>query len=155
MDFIISRVVMSICALLVAGVLAGAVSLPLFEGADAELRGIVEGFCRTADNVAGSFSEVELVWTVPSLASGATVRVTVDCELVTADYAGSQAVASPSCKIHLWEWDGTMLNLSRVEALDEGSAPILTRSGDSILLESIIVELEGLRQPMLFVSVGG
>ncbi|MCU0852889.1 MAG: hypothetical protein MUC90_06555 [Thermoplasmata archaeon] len=155
MDFVISRVAMSVCALLVAGVLSGAVSLPQFEGEDIELRGIVEGFCGTAEDVAGSSSEVELTWTVPSLASGAVVGITVGCGLVTAESGDSRAMARPGCGIHLWEWDGTTLNRSHVEALDDGSLPLLVQSGDSMLLKSITVDFEGFSHPMLFVSVCG
>lgn len=155
MDFVVSRVVMSICALLVASVLAGVVDVPQFEEPDRELRDIAEALCRTAEDCAGSFSEVDLVWVVPSLASGGTVQITIDCELVTACSADSKVVAGSDCEMHLWEWDGTSLNRSRLEALDASSAPILARSGDSIVLESIAVEFEGLRLPILFVSVSG
>jgi len=155
MDFIVSRVAMSVCALLVVGVLAGVVDIPQFEEPNAELSDIVDDLCRIAEEVAGSCAEVELVWTVPSLVSGETVRLTIASELILAGCAGSKAVARPSCDIHLWDWDGSMLNRSRVDALDALSAPLQASSGDLIMLESIGVEYEDLLRSMLFVRRAG
>jgi len=155
MDFIISRVAMSVCALLVVGVLAGVVDVTQFEAPDAELADIVDGLCRIAEDVAGSSAEVELVWTVPSLVSGESVHLTIDSRVVYASCAGSEALARPSCDIHVWAWDGSLLNQSTVEALDSSCTPLEATSGDSIVLESITVELDGIRHPMLFVSQVG
>ena len=71
MDFIVSRIAMSVCALLVIGILAGVVDIPQLDDTKAELEDFLEGFCRIAEEVAGARADVELEWTVSSLASAA------------------------------------------------------------------------------------
>lgn len=155
MDFIISRVVMSICALIVVGVLAGVVDVPQFEEPNSELADIADGLCSMMEDIAGSRADVIFLWTVPSLVSGEVVRVTVSSDMVSVNCAASEAFARPSCGLHLWDWDGSVLNRSIVEVLDSSSAPLQASSSDSIILESIEVELEDSRRSMLFVSISG
>lgn len=155
MDFIVSRIAMSVCALLVIGILAGVVDGPLFDGPSAEIEDAVKGFCRVAEEVAGSRAEVELDWTVPSLLSGDVIRMTISCDLVSVTCAGSRAVAAPACEMRMWTWDGSALNESLLSALDGSSEPIEAVSGDVIVLRSMKVECDGLARPMLFVAKAG
>jgi hypothetical protein len=152
MDFIVSKVAMAICALMVVAVLAGVVNRDAFVDHDQELATILAIFGSLVERAATSCSEIAADWTVPLLSDGESVSVSIQGGIVAAEAGGRTARAQPACGIHTWDWDGSGLNLTSIEGLDESSPRLQFTSGEAILIETIQVTLENECTYLVFVS---
>lgn len=142
---------MSICALMVVGVLSGVLgNVGLVDDAT-ELRSILRGFCELADQLERSGSEASVSWDVPFMSSGGTITLSISSGVVRGVCAGESAVCEPRAPLHLWRYDGYALNRTLVEEL-AGSEPSLTTASGHVLeirTEYVIFE----NQAALFVFV--
>jgi len=154
MDFIVSKVAMSVCALMVVAMLAGVVDRDAFVDHDQELATILVRFGGLVERAATSCSEVAADWTVPLLSGGESVSVSIQAGIVAIEAEGKAARAQPACGIHTWDWDGSMLNLSSIEELDESSPRLQFTSGEAILIDTVQVMLENECAYLVFISRG-
>ena len=153
MDFVVSKVAMSVCALMVVSVLGGILEQDLVFGGGSELETIVKQFCSLADRALMSGSDAEVGWTVPSLADGTRIELRVEKRIVTGEADGERSMTQPMSDIHTWTWDGRALNDSTVDKLDDASAGIIAMSGESVALEVRAVMLENEPKMLLFVFI--
>lgn len=154
MDFVVSKVAMSICALLVIGVLSGATGSQDRELLAEELDAIVSQVCSLIDRAVASGAEVSMMWSVPDLASGDDVTLTVCRSIVRADSGGQGCARQPLSGVHTWTWTGAALNESVIDALDSSSKAIELNSGKELVLSTEIVLLDDEPALLAFARAG-
>lgn len=152
MDFIVSKVAMSICALTVASVLGAFFGDELFVNENDELERILADLSATAHSAILSQSEGAAIWRVPFLSNGDTISMSVDETEFRAICGEEMAILRPPMAIHTWSWDGTELNESAVEALSETSRPACSSSGHALEITTRLVSYENDQKLLAFVS---
>lgn len=143
---------MSICALMVASALAGTVDRALSPDVGSALESLMADFQQTLATVAAHGSQSSVSWSVPSLPSGSVVHMSFTGEAVLATGAGLTRVAEPMPGLHLWVWDGAPLNATRVEELDRASPPLDKRTGDTVSIRGLMVQVDDCDTLLLFVA---
>jgi len=150
MDFVISKVAMSICALLVAGIMATALDFHRLADEPGELRDVLREFSGLVETALQSGSRGSIEWSVPPMSTGDRVTITVEDGVIRGESGGSKAVLHPSCELHTWKWNGSALNRTAVEALD-ASSKFVADSGQTIGIYTVSVQIGG--DSALFVFV--
>ncbi len=152
MDFVVSKVAMSICALVVVAVLAGVFDRDAFVDRHHELSSILEDLSGIVDRAAISNSEFSTAWRVPLASDGNPIVISIRAGSVSAECEGRTAAAQPSCGLHTWSWDGRDLNSSSVYEMDISSPQLSFGSGTTILVSTILVTLENEPKLLVFAS---
>jgi len=153
MDFVVSKVAMSACALMVVTILAGMVEQGMLFDDRSELEGIVRQFCSLAGRMMTTGSEAKVGWTVPSLADGQGIEFRVERRVVTGKADEMASKMQPMFDIHTWEWDGRGLNESVIASFDGASPGIVAVSGRTVFLEASSVILDDEPRLLLFASL--
>ena len=148
----VSRVVMSICALLVAGGLAGIVETSFEMGPGGDLKHILDDLQETLSRLASRGGDFDLTWTVPALPSGPAVQMSFGDGPVVARADGVTMAADMWPEIHTWAWDGRPLNMTDIEELDSSSPRLEAWTGDALAITACEVLLDDCRE--LLVCVG-
>jgi len=152
MDFVISKVAMSVCALLVVSVLGGAFGGDvLFKKID-ELDSILNDLSTTLERAVWSGCEGDTIWRVPFLSDGKSVNISVRDSVLSARAGQESAVLKPACDAHTWVWEGTALNQSSLRVLDASSPSVVTCSGLALEIRTRAVTLEDQNRILAFVS---
>jgi hypothetical protein len=153
MDFIISKVAMSICALIIASILSGLFAKEaLFEPWD-ELKGVVREFCSFADQVALSGAEADVVWIVPFKADRSTLSLTLKDFMVIGESDNHKSIDQTACMLRTWAFEDCVLNSTVVEALDKAMPSISAKSGSAIGLSSRAATVDGVQTTLVFASL--
>jgi hypothetical protein len=142
MDFIVSKVAMSICALLVVGILGGMFGPGALFDAGNELDSIVDGFCAIVDEVALSRAQTMMYWTVPHTSAGSVVHLELGRSVLRVTTEEERAVGQPPCEIRTWSIEGTSLNSTELAELDASQSGLIAHSGQAIELSSRTVYCE-------------
>lgn len=143
---------MSVCALLVAGALAGVVGTTLEPGPGSDLERVLADLQDIVSAIGAREMECTVAWTVPPMPSGAMVEMSFAAASVSARAEGTVRAAETWPALHTWVWDGFPLNGTRVQELDLAGTLFSARTGDSIVLSSRLVLLDDSEQLLLFVS---
>jgi len=151
-DFVVSKVAMSICALMVIGVLAGVLDRDAFVDRDHELSEILDGLSDLVDRAATSSSEFATGWRIPLSSDGGPIVISIRAGSVSAESGGRTAVVRPACGLHTWIWDGRELNSSSMREMDGSSPQLRFESGMTILIKTILVTLENEPRYLVFAS---
>jgi hypothetical protein len=151
MDFFVSKVAMSICALLIVAVLGAALGEDRFVDGAQEIRGIMEDLCDVAESAYDAGSEGEVTWTAPELSTGECLQLVIDHDGIHGHTNGQTIVCAPHCQLHTWRWDGTALNRSAAEALDERSDGFTVSSNDEVMVSTKYVMADSDLVLMVFV----
>lgn len=151
MDFIVSKVAMSVAALVTVGVAGGVFDLCLAPDEVAELEGVLQDLAARLMLVASTGPGSTSTWTVPQLSTGDAVTMHVSSEMFSASSSGERAFREPPVEIHTWQWEGMDLNMSIVETLDEEAMPLCVESGSSVLIEVIRPTAGDCTAPLLLV----
>jgi len=152
MDFIVSKVVMSVTALLVVSILAGLLSPDKFADLDTDLEGVLEDLSSIIGRMAMSACEVTITWTVPFLSTGGEVLVTVHHSILSGSSDEQSVRMQPVFELHTWSYDGSMLNSSAVNALDDSSEGVECRSGQKFTVCTASVQFDNGSRLLLFLS---
>lgn len=144
MDFIVSKVAMSICALIVVGVLGGLIVGTRSSETAYELKGVLDELRELVENAERASASGEIRWAVPALSNGEDVEILVSSSLLRGTSDGHSEVRRLSCALHTWLWDGAMLNSTIVAELDRSAEPIKAVSGERIAIkvENVLVDNE-------------
>ncbi len=151
MDFIISKVVMSITALLVVSVLAGLVSPDKYVNLDSDLERALDDLSSLVCRTALSASEVTMTWTVPFLTTGGEVLVTVHHSILSGSSGGHCVRVQPVIDMHTWSYDGSMLNSSAIDALDDSSEDVECHSGQMLKISTVPVHFDNGSRLLIFI----
>ena len=127
MDFVVSKVAMSICALLVAAVLGNIYGDGAFRDVRGELAGVAMDLIAVASAPLDARTECTASWEVPYLSAGERVSVVVSAEFIRVFTSSVVVMIATPFAMHTWSWDGSPLNDSLVAELD-GRAPKTTAS---------------------------
>lgn len=127
MDFVVSKVAMSICALLVAAVLGNIYGDGAFRDVRGELEGVAMDLIAVASAPLDARTECTASWEVPYLSAGEEVSVAVSAEWIRVFTSSVVVMIATPFAMHTWSWDGSPLNDSLVAELD-GRAPKTTAS---------------------------
>lgn len=155
MDFVISKVAMSICALLVVGALSGCLDPANFVDPGQELDDLVRRFCGLVDRAVLSGSSCSMAWEVPRLSDGGDVVLLISQGLVTAKAGAEGSVGQPVSGVHTWHNTGAAMNTSGLRLLDTAAEGLGARSGERILLTTELVLLENEPAYLAFVRKAG
>ncbi len=151
MDFFLSKVAISICALLIVAVLGTAMNQDRFIDGGEEIKSILEEFCQVAERAYVAGIEGMVISVVPELPNGDSITVFVEHRGISSHETGKTLAASPHCAIHTWRWDGMGLNQSTIETLDESSEGFAVSSGHGMIVETAYVLIENDVELMVFV----
>lgn len=149
MDFVLSKVAISICALMVVAILGGMFGEGALLSPRAELDGVVDNLCSVVDVLGLSGAEGGISWFVPFASGGGAIFIQMDGVLVRAESGSERAVGQPVSQVRTWAYDGRPLNTSLLAELDGVGAVLEAHSGQSIDLKTKIVTLDS--QPKMFV----
>lgn len=151
MDFVVSKVVMSICALAVAGVLSGTVRTALSPDPDRELDAVLAMLEDTLDALEMSGCEGAVEWLVPTPPSGRTVTVSFGHGLVLLRTDDHYRAANVSPTLHTWSWDGDHLNVTTIDDLDRFARAVTGSSGETIAISAVRILVEDEPELLFFV----
>lgn len=152
MDFFVSKVALSICALLVIGILGGVTDKDRFVDYGHEIETILGDLCEVAGRALRGLSEGSVLWTVPALSNGEALELALDHGLVLCRSDGRSFIREPPCYLHTWRWDGSGLNKTILDRLDDSSAQLTIVSGDGLLLTTAHILLENELRLLVFAS---
>jgi len=149
---VVSKVVMSVCALLIAGTLTGIVNASLSPDPENDLGDILASLQRTVSAIAAHEGECTVTWEVPTLPSGATVGLYIrECD-ATACAEDADMTVEIMPELHPWAWDGQPINWTRVEELDRVITCFEARSGDELALSCRWVLVDDSDELLMFVG---
>ena len=153
MDFVASKVGMSVCALIVSSILVAVYEDTNGASVENELDGIAREIADDLSSISLGGVRSRTVDEVPWLATGEVVDVALCMDSLMLRCRGSSVCVALAHGVHLWRWNGTCLDLADIEALDSMAAPLEASSGD--FLETVVenVEVDGTEMSMVFVCV--
>ncbi len=155
MDFVISKVALSVCAFMVATVLGQSLyQSSLASGMD-DLAGILRQFDRILRTCTEDADNADCLYSVPYLPGGFPIALTVHPGGAVASSESSDASASTCCQLALWAWDGDELNRTEMEERERNSSPIESISGDHLLIRARQVPVDGIACTMVFIDSAG
>lgn len=152
-DFVVSKVAMSLCALLVAGCLSEIVSTSTGPDPGGDLARILADLQEDVSSLAALQGECSLEWPVPTIPSGGLVELSIDGGRALARSGAEWRDAEVLPPPHTWGWDGLPLNSTELAQRDLASPVLTARSGDTLSLRMVAATLDGSEEPMLFASV--
>ena len=142
MDFVVSKVAMSICALLVMGAILGALQGQDFVEPVDELRDIAVSFCAVSEGLLRDGGEGGLAWRVPFAASGGSITISLGGESVVLSGSGRHVVERTWFPINTWSWDGTEMNSTQMRDRELHAPRIQANSGEDIWLSCTRVAVD-------------
>ncbi len=151
MDFVVSKVAMAICALLVVTVVAGVFSEGALIGRTRGFEQVLAKFVNLAEQAVGTGSESSVLWCAPYLPDGEGVTISIYRGIVLVESTEGSAADYPIRGIHVWHPDGQPLNRSMVDALDRCSGSLTFESGQSVVIVTKFVTYEDERRLLVFV----
>jgi|GEM_PF-1255249 len=151
MDFIVSKVAMAVCALLVVMAISGLFAGNGITGGDRGFERILDEFCDLASRAAAGQSS--MFWEVPFMTDGESVTMTVHNGTVLVESAYGAAAREPASGLHIWRSDGRALNKSAVSSLDTAAGSLAFDSGSTVEIVSRLVTYENEPRAFVFVHV--
>jgi hypothetical protein len=153
MDFVVSKVAMSVCALLVAGCLSEIVGTSTGPDPDADLASLLEDLQGDVSSMAALRGECCAAWPVPRLPTGAPVDLSVAGGSACAASGGEARWAEMWPYPHTWDWDGAPVNWTTVANRDDSAAGVRAVSGDTLWIRFESVQVDDADALLLFVSL--
>ena len=150
MDFAISKVCLSICALLMLAAIGQALDKPLSSEERGEIEAIADRFGDLILTLVEEECEAEIVYRIPSLATGSAITMTVRTSGLEVQSENARYEVALPCHLHMWEWNHTELNQSEVEELDSSCQPLVAVSGDLLRIETMWISIQSVATMMVF-----
>ncbi len=135
MDFIVSKVAMSVAALITVGAVGGIFDLCLASDHERELEVVLDDLSHRLILVSSSRPGSACAWTVPTLTDGGRIVMNLTLEAISASTSEHVAFRQPPVELHTWLWEGGLLNISAVQELDRAARPLLVPSGSAVVME--------------------
>jgi hypothetical protein len=154
MDFIVSKVALSVLALMTAGTLYGLYDGDMLTDVEGDLERILQRFADETARPSAERVESRAVWEVPGLPDGDVVWLVVGGPTVEAHSGSSGAALLLSTDMHTWSPTDDPLNGTALESLDSCSARLRACTGQHVTVESEVVMVDNMQELMLFVEVG-
>jgi hypothetical protein len=154
MDFVVSKVALSICALLVVAVLGNVYGQGAFRDIKRELEGVAMDLVSTTSAMFEALTECQMSWDAPRLAAGEEISVEVSQGSIRVSTDSSSATIATPLVIHTWRWDGLPLDIVIVQNLDADTPPTVVRSDGTIILSTSLIPVGTELQLMVFAHGG-
>jgi len=154
MDFIVSKVALSVCALMTAGVFYGIYGGDMMRDVEGDLERILTRFADETVRPSVEGAESRTVWEVPCLPDGSIVWIVVGGWTVEAHSGTALAAIQLPEEVHTWLPTSHALNSTVVEAFDDESARIRACTGQHVTVRSMEVDLDNSEALMLFAEGG-
>ena len=155
MDFVISKVAMSICALIVASVLGPILVSVNNDGGKMELDWFVMRLSQAISTAVVEGLETDFELSLPTTSSGDEMHLEVHRGGLVISSAEGVAVCRPCTELHLWSWNGSALTSSDVEKLDLAHRESLAVSGDVVIAATRWISLDSSPALLAFVWITG
>jgi len=154
LDFVVSKVALSICALLVVAVLGNVYGPGAFRDLEHELEGVAMDLVSTASAMFDALAESQLSWDAPRLSAGEEISVEVSEGFVRVSSGPSSTAVATPFLIHAWRWDGSPLDEVLVQGLDADTPSTVVRSDGSMTLSTSLVPVGTELELMVFAHAG-
>jgi hypothetical protein len=154
-DFVISKVGLSVCALISASVLGAVFSDSGVDDRRQELRVILQRMCDLISSAAVAGGDSVRMFCIPSLSTGEPIRTTVTVDGAIMSSGTASEIDHPCTRIHLWHWDGRELNDSVITALDRSYGETTAHTGETLEIFAMSVMVDGIHQVLVFVLKTG
>ncbi|HEX9908058.1 MAG TPA: hypothetical protein VGB78_06270 [Thermoplasmata archaeon] len=150
MDFVVSKVALSVCALILMGSVLGVFQGQNLLGQDDDLRDIAANFARLAESLLSQSSQALVAWEVPFSVWEEVIDIELGGDLVSVSSHEGFAVVQLSKAIHTWRWNGSGVNMTELRDLDSEAPELRVSSGTVIELAAILIPVENEQTTMLF-----
>jgi hypothetical protein len=151
MDFVMSRIGLSVCALISVSVLGAAFAEHELDDKRQELRTAVQRLCDTMSAAALGYGDSVTTYTVPWLSTGEAIQATVTTDGTVMSTGALSEVDHPCTQIHLWRWDGNELNNSVIAQMDAACGGFTASSGASLDIVGMSLMVDGTPRMLVFV----
>jgi hypothetical protein len=155
MDFVISKVGLSVCALVSASVLGAVLADSGLDERRHELRAVLERMCDLVSSAAVTGGDSVRVFCIPSLSTGEPIKATITTDGASMSSGTASVVDHPCSQVHLWRWDGRDLNDSVVAELDISYGETTAQSGDALEIFAMSTVMDGVHRVLVFVLLAG
>lgn len=155
MDFVVSKVALSICALLVAAVLGNIYGDGAFRDVRGELESVARDLIAIASAPLDARTECTASWEVPCLSAGEEVSVIVSAESVRVFTSSAIVMIATPFAMHTWSWDGSPLNDSLMAELDGRASKTTASSHGTITIVATEITVGNDPELMVFAHPGG
>jgi hypothetical protein len=152
LDFVMSKVGLSVCALMTVSVLGTVFGDIGTDDRRQELRSIVGRLCDVISAAALGYGDSFSTFYVPPLSSGEAVQVTITVDGTMMSSGGIAAIDHPCTRVHLWQWDGCALNWSTIEGLDIAHGEMTACSGATLEILGMTMMVDGAPHVLVFVA---
>ncbi len=146
-----SKVGLSICALVSASVLGAVFSDSGVDEVRQELRVILQRMCDMISSAAVAGGDSVRVFCIPSLSTGEPIRATVTVDGAIMSSGAASEIDHPCTRVHLWHWDGRDLNDSVIADLDQSYGETTAHTGETFEIFAMSVMVDGVHQVLVFI----
>lgn len=151
MDFVVSKVAMSICVLMVASILAGVYREQAVVDDSSELRGLLMRLTDLINTYKDASAESTIRTEVPSMVKGEKIDVEVSCSYMVARSGTREVFAQSPDGVHTWFWLGEPLNNTVIAERDARAAPANASTGGCLLVMTRLAIVENDARMLVFV----
>ena len=152
MDFVMSKIGISLCALMTATVLGTVMAEFVADDRSQELRSIANRLCDAISSAALGYGDMVTTYSIPLLSTGEEVVATITVDGTIVSSGGVSAVDHPCTQVHLWHWDGGRLNGTAIADLDEAHPRMEAESGTTLEILTMTLLVEDRLQTLVFVA---
>lgn len=146
---------MSVCALMVASVLAALYAPHDLNGASSEVAAALDRFSAMADALLMTGAEGSVSWKVPFTSGGEAIIIETNGRVVSASDGTARCTAEPRIPIRTWAPAAPHLNQSELAELDKRSANLRFSSGEVVELFTAFVTIEDQAELLVFCRLEG
>ncbi|MEM3050102.1 MAG: hypothetical protein QXQ13_01515 [Thermoplasmata archaeon] len=145
---------MSICALMVASVLAALYAPRDLNGAASEVAAALDRFAAMADGLLMTRAESSVCWQVPFTSGGGVIIIETNGRFLSASDGTTRCMAQPRTPIRTWTLAAPHLNQSEIAELDKQAATASFSSGECVELFTVFATIEDREELLVFCRLG-
>jgi hypothetical protein len=155
LDFVMSKVGLSVCALVSASVLGTVLADSELDERRQELREVLQRMCDLVSSAATAGGDSVRAFRVPSLSTGEPIKATITNDGTCMSSGPLSVIEHPCSQVHLWRWDGRDLNESVVTELDRSYGETTAVSGDLLDIFAMSMDMDGVYRVLVFILAAG
>ncbi len=149
----ISKVAMSVCALMVATALGPAIIGGMMSAGDGELDDMMTRLCDAVSTVTLTGADTGFDFPITATSAGDRIWLEVRTHSLVLRSTEDVVVAHPITALHLWQWNGSAMRSSAIYQLDQAHCCVVATSGDNLSVSTKWVSVDSSPTLMAFASV--
>lgn len=146
---------MSICALMVASVLAALYVPRDLNDAASDVAAALDGFAAMADGLLMTGAESSVSWQVPFTSRGEVIIIETNGRFLSASDGATRCMAEPRTPIRTWTLTAPHMNRSEIAEFDKHAATVSFSSGECVELFTAFATIEDQEELLVFCRLGG